>query len=172
VSYYDALTEAMTLLAQDARTLFVGQGVRWRNNAQFGTFANVPEDRRIEFPVAEDFQMGFSLGLAMQGYLPVSVYPRHDFLICAANQLVSHVDRHPITGFPGRVIMRAAVGAKHPLDSGRQHTNDYTAAFRLMLRTTEVIELNCTRDVLPGYRRALVSEHSCLVVERSDLYGE
>lgn len=172
MKYFDALTEAMSLVARNEKALFIGQGVRWPNNAMFKTLSGVPEDQRIEFPVAEDFQMGYSLGMALQGYLPVSIYPRWDFLLLAANQLVSHVDKLPFTSFAGRVIVRVGVGAKHPRDSGRQHTNDYTAAFRLMLRTCEVIELNCARDVLPGYEKALQSPRSCVVVERQDLYGE
>lgn len=172
MKYYDALTDAMTTLGQLPDTLFIGQGVRWQNNAMFGTLRVVPDEKRVELPVIEDFQMGYCLGMAMQGYLPISVYPRWDFLLLAANQLVSHVDKLPFTTFKGRVIVRVGVGAKWPLDSGRQHTNDYSAAFRLMLRTTEVIELNCARDVLPGYRRALEASHSCVIVERQDLYGE
>ena len=172
MSYYGQLTEAMTMLAQHPQTLFVGQGVRWQNNAQFGTLAGVPEAKRHELPVIEDFQMGYCLGLALQGYLPISVYPRWDFLLLAANQLANHVDKLPFTSFTGRAIVRVGVGAKYPLDSGRQHTNDYSAAFRLMLRTVEVIELDCARAVMPGYERALEADHSCIVVERANLYGE
>lgn len=152
--------------------LFVGQGVLWDNNAQFKTLTGVPEEKRIELPVIEDFQMGYCTGLALQGFLPVSVYPRWDFLLLAANQLVSHLDKLPFTSFSGRVIVRVGVGAKYPLDSGRQHTNDYSAAFRLMLRTVEVIDLDCARSVMPGYERALHAEHSCIVVEHQNLFGE
>lgn len=177
MGYFDTLREAMRLLAADPRTLFVGQGVRWDNNAQFRTLQDddgnpiVPLERRIELPVIEDFQMGYCLGLALQGYLPVSIYPRWDFLILAANQLVNHLDKLPFTSFSGRVIIRVGVGAKYPLDSGRQHTQDYSAEFRLMLKTVEVIELNSRFDVLPGYEHALKSKRSCILVERQDLFN-
>jgi pyruvate/2-oxoglutarate/acetoin dehydrogenase E1 component len=172
MSYYLALRNAMYELSKDERTLFVGQGVRWPNNAQFNTLADVPEAQRIELPVIEDFQAGYCLGLAMAGYLPVCIYPRHDFMLLALNQIVSHIDKLPMTSFSGRIIIRCAVGARWPLDSGKQHTNDYTAALRLMCRTIDIIELNCARDVLPAYERALRSERSCMLVERADLYGE
>lgn len=172
MTYYGALTEAMSMLARNPKTLFVGQGVRWQNNAQFKTLAGVPQEQRIELPVIEDFQMGYSTGLAMMGYLPISIYPRWDFLLIAANQLVTHLDKLPLTSFSGKVIVRVGVGAKYPLDSGKQHTNDYSAAFRLMLKTTEVIELNSKWDVLKGYERALAVPHSCIVVERQDLFNE
>lgn len=177
MNYFDTLREAMRLLSADPRTLFIGQGVRWDNNAQFRTFQDadgtpiVPLDRRIELPVIEDFQAGFCLGLALQGYLPVCVYPRMDFMILACNQIVNHIDKLPYTSFSGRVIIRVGVGAKYPLDSGRQHTQDYSAAFRLMLRTMEVIELNSRFDILPAYRHALESERSVICVERQDLFN-
>lgn len=172
LNYYGELSAAMGMLARDPRTLFVGQGVRWQNNAQFGTLNQVPEAKRIELPVIEDFQMGYCTGLAMNGFLPISIYPRWDFLLLAANQLVSHLDKLPTTEFTGRVIVRVGVGAKYPLDSGKQHTNDYSAAFRLMLKNTEIIELNSKWDVMKGYEHALNSWKSCIVVERQDLFNE
>ena len=163
----------MGLLAQKG-ALFIGQSVRYPSNAMFKTLHRVPMAQRIEVPVFEDVQMGISTGYAMAGYLMVSCFPRMDFLLLAANQLVNHLDKLPFTAWGNRakVIVRTSVGAKWPLHSGHQHTQDHTAAFRLMLRTVEVIELNCARDVLPGYEHALASERSCLVIERQDLYGE
>lgn len=172
MTYYAALTDAMQQLAMDERTLFIGQGVRWPNNAQFKTLALVPDDKRIEMPVIEDFQAGYCLGLALQGYLPICIFPRWDFALLAANQIVNHIDKLPFTSFSGRVIIRVGVGAKYPLDSGRQHTQDYTAAFRLMCKTIEIIDLDCTRAVAPGYERALKSDRSCIVVEHQNLFGE
>lgn len=172
MSYFDALRAAMKMLADEPNTLFVGQGVKWDNNAQFRTLPDVPEERRIELPVIEDFQAGFCLGLALAGYLPICIYPRWDFAILAANQIVNHIDKLPFTTFSGRVIIRVGVGAKYPLNSGHQHTQDHTAAFRLMCKTIEVIDLASRFDVLPGYMRALKSERSCIVVERQDLFNE
>ena len=37
--------------------------------------------------------MGISTGLALNGFIPVSCYPRFDFLILALNQLVNHLDK-------------------------------------------------------------------------------
>ena len=37
--------------------------------------------------------MGISTGLTGNGYIPVSCYPRFDFLILAMNQLINHLIR-------------------------------------------------------------------------------
>jgi len=171
LTYKDALTLAMALLAEDSRTLFVGQTVVYGGQTMFPTFQHVPKDRRIELPVAEEFQMGFCTGLALEGYIPISVYPRWDFLILAANQLVNHLDKLPLMGdFRPKVIIRTAVGPTVPLDAGPQHTQDHTEAFRLILKTIEVLEITTTDEVLPCYERALASPGSALVIEHLEKY--
>ena len=37
--------------------------------------------------------MGMSIGLALNGYIPITCFPRFDFLILAFNQLVNHLDK-------------------------------------------------------------------------------
>ena len=57
------------------------------------TLKDVPNEKRLEMPVDEEMQMGITIGLAMQGIVPVSFYPRWNFLILALNQLVNHLDK-------------------------------------------------------------------------------
>ena len=171
MTYKDALTAAMTMLAEHPRTLFVGQTMRFGGQAMFATLKDVPMDRRIEMPVVEDFQMGFCTGLALKGFIPVSVYPRWDFLLLAANQLVNHLDKLPLMGdFRPKVIIRTGVGPTVPLDAGPQHTQNHTAAFRLILKTVEVLEISTAEEVLPCYKRALACEGSALVIEHLEKY--
>jgi len=177
MTYFDELRAAMAMLAADKRTLFVGQGVRYDNHALYWTLQDenanpiVPMEKRIELPVVEEFQMGYCTGLALAGFLPICIYPRWDFLLLAANQLVNHLDKIPYTTFDAKVIIRVGVGATYPLNSGKQHTQNHTAAFRLMLETVEVIELNSKFDIAKGYAHALATPESCLIVERQDLYN-
>ena len=37
--------------------------------------------------------MGMTIGLLMAGKIPVSIYPRWNFLLLAINQLVNHLDK-------------------------------------------------------------------------------
>lgn len=166
MTYLGELTRAMTMLAADRRALFVGQAVAYAGQRAHETFAAVPMYRRIEMPVAENFQVGFSAGLALQGFLPVSFFPRMDFLICGMDQLVNHLDKLPIP----KVIIRTAVGASAPLDPGPQHTQNHSAALRLMLKSVEVIEIQDAADVMPSYERALAMSGSCIVVEHMARY--
>lgn len=153
----------MLMLAKHPKTLFVGQGVKYDGQRMHASFSGVPEEKRIELPVAEDFQMGFCTGLALEGFIPICVYPRIDFLLLAANQLVNHLDK--MEPQP-KVIVRVAVGSKTPLNPGPQHTQDHVEAFRLLLKNVPVVEFVDTRT----YEYALNLPGSMVVVERMEMY--
>lgn len=162
----------MGRLAQEPNAVFVGINIVSGGQAMFETMAEVPMAQRIEFPVAEDFQMGFCTGLALAGLLPVAIYPRWDFLLLAANQLVNHLDKLPLMGdFAPKVIIRTAVGPHSPLNAGPQHTQDHSDAFNRMLRTVTVHEARLTEDVGTCYRYATEAGHSCIIVEEAQCYG-
>ena len=166
LTFKEAITQSMTMLGQHPSTIFVGQAIKYNSQAQFDTFSGVPMEKRIEMPVAEDFQMGFCTGLALQGHIPVSFYPRIDFLLLAANQLVNHLDKIPMmSGYRPKVIIRTCVGQKKPLDAGLQHTQNHTEAFRIMLKSVRVDEVHTPEEVISAYQRAITSESSTLIVE-------
>ena len=43
--------------------------------------------------MAEELQMGITTGLALNGSIPVSIFPRWNFLMLAMNQLINHLDK-------------------------------------------------------------------------------
>jgi hypothetical protein len=128
----------------------------------------------LELPVAEDMQMGLSIGYALQGGFPVSIYPRFNFLLLAINQLVLHLDKIPIYsngGYKPKVIIRTAVGAETPLYPGAQHVGNYCDPLRLMLQKVEVIELQEESHILSAYRYAITrTDRSFLLVEHASKY--
>lgn len=168
--YFGELTKAMTLLGEHPKTLFVGQAVKFDGQRAYASFAGVPEEKRIEMPVCEDFQMGFCAGLALEGYIPVSFYPRMDFLIIAANQLVNHLDKMPFMGWKPKVIIRTAVGSNKPLDPGYQHTQNHVYALRHMLFKIRVVEVLNPKYILETYEAVLNGDDSVIVVEHMGLY--
>ena len=163
--YRDALTTAMTYLASDTRVIFLGQGVRDPGTFMSTTLAHLPIDKRVEMPVAEEMQMGMSIGLALAGFVPISIYPRWNFLLLATNQLVNHLDKTQ-----PHVIVRVGVGSTKPLDPGPQHRGDFTEAFRSMMPNTPIIRLKHASNVLAEYRQALERDGPTILVEIADLY--
>jgi len=174
MNYKEEVTKAMTMLGADKRTIFLGQSIRYPGHVMYGTLENVPMSKRIELPVFEDVQMGMSTGLALEGYIPVSIYPRMDFLIIAANQLVNHLDKIEQIScgqFKPKVIIRTMVGSKVPLDGGPQHTQDHTEALKHLLTNIDVVKLIEPEYIVNSYREALHNRRSSILIEVADFYG-
>lgn len=169
-TYLSELGRAMGLIARRPNTLFVGQAVAYPGQAAFKSFVEVPMEKRIEMPVAEEFQMGFCTGLALEGFLPVCFYPRWDFMILALNQLVNHLDKMPYFGFFPKVLIRVGIGRAEPLDPGPQHCQDYSGPVRQMLKTIKVVNLPSKETIVPVYQMALDSEGPVILVEDMRLY--
>ena len=94
--YFDELSRAMTYLGEQNNTLFLGQAVEYKGNAMTNTLKEVPRDKLLEMPVNEEMQMGITNGLSIAGTVPISIYPRWNFLLLAVNQLVNHLDKYSI----------------------------------------------------------------------------
>ena len=93
----------MEYLAKSKKTIFIGQAVEVPGTSMSNTLKNIKKNKLLELPVAEEMQMGITLGLAMDGNIPISIYPRWNFLLYAVNQLVNHIDKLncPIILFQG-----------------------------------------------------------------------
>ena len=157
LKYFDELKRAMEYLAEDPDTVFLGQAVACPGTAMSNTLKGISNDRKVELPVDEDMQMGMTNGLALQGKLPVSIFPRWNFLLLATNQLVNHLDKFGDMsggGYQPKSIIRTSIGSEHPLHPGHQHIGDYTEPYRSMLHNVEVIRLEEPEEVCPAYEQA------------------
>lgn len=170
-SYFEELCQAMGLLGVVPNTIFMGQAVAYPGTAMQKTFRDVPENKLLELPVAEDMQMGMATGMSLNGLLPICCYPRWNFLLLATSQLVLHLDKLPLySGYRPKVIIRTAVGSAEPLDPGQQHLGDFTEAYRSMLKTVTVVALDRAERIVPEYHAALERSGSTLLVEYSAKY--
>jgi pyruvate/2-oxoglutarate/acetoin dehydrogenase E1 component len=109
--------------------------------------------------------------------VPVSIFPRWNFLLCAISQLVNHLDKLQAMSngrFRAKAIVRTGIGSERPLHPQQQHVGDYTEALRAMCTTLEIIRVDEPADIFPAYQRALLRDdgRSTLVVEHGDFYGE
>jgi pyruvate/2-oxoglutarate/acetoin dehydrogenase E1 component len=177
MKYFDELKRSMDFLAQDRRTVFLGQAVAVAGTAMTNTLKDVPPDRLIELPVAEEMQMGMTTGMALTGMIPVSIFPRWNFVLCAINQLVSHLDKVQVMsngGYKAKAIIRTGIGSQRPLHPQYQHVGDFTDAIRAMCTTIEVIRLEEPSNIYPAYEKALLRDdgRSTILVEYGDFYGD
>tara|TARA_R110000824_G_scaffold41348_1_gene123063 strand:- start:1012 stop:1551 length:540 start_codon:yes stop_codon:yes gene_type:complete len=175
--YFDELKRSMDYLAQKSNTVFLGQAVAYKGTAMTNTLKDVPKEKLIEMPVSEEMQMGITNGIAVEGSVPISIYPRWNFVLLAVNQLVNHLDKLPDYSngeYRPRVIIRTGIGSVRPLNPQLQHTGDFTEAFQKMLTNIEVIRLEEPEDIFPAYYKAYNrgDGKSTIVVEYGDYYSE
>lgn len=175
--YLEEIKRSMDYLAQNPKTVFLGQSIKYAGNVIYKTLENVSRDRLIEMPVAEELQMGISTGLALQGWIPVTTYPRFDFLLLAFNQLVNHLDKMTLIShgkMNPKVIVKVMAGSTRPLDPGWQHKQNYVQELKTMCKTIEVIELLEPNQIFEAHKKALERTDRCstVLVEYGDFLTE
>ena len=173
MTYKEQLTESMTVLGQKEDTIFIGQQIVWAGNPMSSTLINVPKEKMIEMPVMEDSQMGMSLGLSLTGKFVITFYPRWDFLICASNQLISHVDKIKLMSndeWNPNMIIRVGKGSDKPIDPGHQHKGNYLVEYKSLCKNIEFHDLKTPSDVELAYKYVTKEGGIHVLVEYPELY--
>ena len=170
--YQEEIKKAMNWIAQQDKSIILGQSVAFAGTGCYDSLVEVPSNKKMELPVAENLQMGLSIGMALNGFIPLSVYPRWNFLLCATDQIVNHLDKlsqiNPACN--PKVIIRVVVGSEKPVDPQEQHKGTFSDAFRLMAKNIDVVELDTIESIMPAYQHAYLREDnkSSILVEFSD----
>ena len=177
MKYFNELKRAMNYLAENEKTVFVGQAVEVPGTAMFNTLEGINAKKLIELPVAEEMQMGMTIGFALNGNIPISIFPRWNFVLLAMNQLINHLDKINImsnNGFKAKAIIRTGVGSERPLHPQHQHIGDFTEEVKKMCTTIDVIKLYEPENIFPSYEKALNRNdgRSTILVEFGDNYNE
>jgi len=160
--YFDELKRSMNYLAQNEKTLFIGQAVEVPGTAMSNTLKAINPNKLIELPVTEEMQMGITIGLG---------------LLLAMNQLINHLDKINImsnNSYKIKTIIRTGVGSQYPLHPQHQHIGDFTEAVRKMCSSIDIIKLNNAKDIFPSYEKALNRKdgRSTILVEFGDYLNE
>lgn len=170
--YHKIICIQLQSIAAFKNSLFIGQQVV--SEDFYGTLKDIPLSKRVEMPVAEDVQTGMAIGLALQGFLPISIYQRMDFLPRAADQIINHLDLFSKLSkgrFNPKVIIRTTVGTTKPLDVGIQHSKDLTEMFKGIV-DFRIFNPRTAIEVEMAYGYAINSDKSCMIVEYQELYGK
>jgi len=135
------------------------------------TLGDVPKEKMVELPVMEETQMGMSLGIAMTGKTVITFYPRWDFIICAANQLINHIDKYELmTGKKANILIRLGKGSDKPLDPGHQHKGNYIEEFKSICKNINFHDLKKWEDIEIAYETAYKNGGVHCLVEYPELY--
>jgi len=173
MEYLNNLKKAMSLLADHPKTYFIGQAVEYEGTGLYDSLSHLPSEKRLELPVAEYLQSGLANGMAIEGMIPISTFPRWNFMLMGVDQIVNHLDKFKSMSngkLLPKVIIRVAVGSEHPVDPQCQHKGNFSDAFKSMLSNVDVVELIEPEDIIPAYEKALNREDgvSSILVEYAD----
>lgn len=175
MKYFDELKKSMDWLGEKPDTIFIGQAVEYAGTGMTNTLVNVPIEKKLELPVCEDMQTGIANGLALSGKVPISIYPRWNFLLLGVNQIVNHLDKmQEMSDYKTKVIIRTSIGSERPLHPQHQHVGDFTDAFKLMLKNIDIIRLDEVNQIFDSYKFAYnrTDGKSTILVEWGDFYNE
>ena len=57
-------------------------------------------------------------------------------------------------GFKAKAIIRTGVGSERPLNPQHQHIGDFTDAFQLILKNTDIVRLEEPEQIVSAYQEA------------------
>ena len=176
MKYFEEIKKSMTFLSKEKKTIFIGQSVEYPGTAMFNTLNQISKKKRYELPVTEELQMGVTLGLALAGYIPVSIYPRWNFLLLGLNQLVNHIDKFQMmtkeNSMPN-IIIRTSIGSERPLHPQHQHVGDFTKPISDMCSNINIVRLKKTKNIFSSYKESIKpSSGVTILVEYGDFYNE
>jgi len=140
--YFDELKRTMEWMVKQPKTMFVGQTVTGPGTFMFQTLRDLPKSKTLEMPINESFQMQFTIGLALAGYIPISVYPRQNFLLIATSDMVNMLDKIPAIScgeLVPRIIIRVAAGPYKPVHPGHQHVGNFTQGFKKLFSWIDIV---------------------------------
>jgi pyruvate/2-oxoglutarate/acetoin dehydrogenase E1 component len=177
MKYFDELKKSMNYLGENKKTVFIGQAVEQPGTTMFNTLNDINPNKLIELPIAEEMQMGITTGLALNGNIPISIFPRWNFLLYGMNQLINHLDKFNVMMGKEKnikTIIRTGIGSQRPLHPQHQHIGDFTESIKKMCTTIEVIKLSEPDEIFPAYEKAFKRQDgkNTILVEYGDFYNE
>lgn len=169
IKFKDAVTKAMTELGDDG---FIFIGYSLIPGDAMGTLINVPNNQKIETPVAENLMVGLAIGMTFEGFKPVVYFERHDFMLVAADAIGNHVDKIERIShgeFKAPIIFKTITDDGGLFYSGPTHSQNFTKVFRELV-SFPVLEPRTSEEVLDAYRYAKDCGGPIMIVERKSYH--
>jgi len=113
----------------------------------------------------------------MDNNVPISIFPRWNFLLYGVNQLINHIDKFEVMcgrKINPKIIIRTGIGSSRPLHPQFQHIGDFSEAIQKMSTTIKVIKLEEPNQIFPAYKKAYERKDgiNTVLVEYGDFYNE
>jgi acetoin:2,6-dichlorophenolindophenol oxidoreductase subunit beta len=175
-TYCSAIRDGLSYcMHKDPKCFAIGQGL-WSPWYVGGTMDGLEKifgrERVIDTPVSEQATTGIAIGAALQGYRPVVIHPRMDFMILALDQIVNQAAKwhHMLGGGASpSVVVRSIVNRGG--EQGAQHSQALHAWLAHIpgLRVVMPATVQDARDLLIG---AIQSRNPTIYIDDRWLYDD
>lgn len=171
MNYKEIIKKSMEEIAIDEKARFIGYNLK-RGSKAYGTLTNVSESRILEMPIAENLMAGVAMGMSLEGYKPVLIFERHDFMLNALDSLVNHLDKLSLLSndqYKAPMLIRAVVGSLSPINPGPQHCQDFSEFFKRTFHFP-VYDPKNVLELRQSLEEGKKFEQPVMIIERRDLY--
>lgn len=136
----EVIKEELRKLSEDPNVVFLGENII-NSGRIYGTMDDVPINKCLEMPVAENLIAGCGIGLALAGKFPVVVFQRMDFMLIAADAIINHAclmpKMCPQVKIP-IIFITFKAKLKDSFYAGLQHTKDLSHIFELYMTVLQI----------------------------------
>lgn len=163
----------MEEIAKDEKAIFIGYNLKYGSKG-YGSLKDISESKILEAPVAENLMSGLATGMAIEGFKPVLIFERHDFMLNALDSLVNYLDKLPLLSnkqYDAPMIIRAVIGSMNPINPGPQHSQDFSDFFKTKFNFP-VYDPKNSSELEGAYNYAKKFKTPCMIIERRDLYDK
>lgn len=167
--YLTTINEELIKLSALDNTILIGQQVGVTDF--YGLLRNVDIHKRIEFPVAEELQLGLSIGLALEGFYPISIFQRQDFLFRAMDSLCNHLNliKDLSKGlFNPKILILTTIGKKN---SGLQHNKDITKGLKVLLKNIKIFNPKTPKAIRDSFKKIKQYNSSSIIIFYQELFN-
>ncbi|KGG16350.1 MULTISPECIES: alpha-ketoacid dehydrogenase subunit beta [unclassified Prochlorococcus] len=175
LSYGEACGQAIKLsMRRDTKVLVYGLGVD-DPKGMYGTTEGLVEEfggnRCFDTPLSEDAMTGIGIGMALNGFRPIHVHQRFDFLLLCMNQLINLAAKVKYLS-NGKdscpLIVRAIIGRSW--GQGAQHSQSFHSFLSSIPGLTVVAPVT-PHDMFNTILWATKYENPVIIVENRMLYS-
>tara|TARA_Y100000991_G_C21952593_1_gene340481 strand:+ start:410 stop:1456 length:1047 start_codon:yes stop_codon:yes gene_type:complete len=160
-------------MQEDSKIIVYGLGVD-DPKAMYQTLSDFPTifgpERCFDTPLSEDSLTGYGIGLAINGYKPIHVHQRTDFLLLCCNQLINIAAKIKYLS-NGELncpfVIRAITGRSW--GQGSQHSQSFHSLFS-NIPGLRVLTPSTPQDVYNTYLNVFDDKIPTIVIEHRMLY--